>query len=312
MGKIKDLSGNKFSRLTAIEFKKVKNHRAQWLCKCDCGNYCVANADALQSGKKKSCGCLQIETYKRAKTSTHKLTNTRLYRIWAHIKSRCYSESNERYSDYGGRGIIMDENWKNDFMSFYNWAINNGYSDKLTIDRIDNNKGYSPDNCKWSTCREQCNNRRSNRLVTYNNKTQCLMEWSKELDIPYYTLQNRLDAGWQIDKAFTEKTKVSLYTYNGKSQRLNEWAKELGIDRRVLSNRINKLNWEIGRAFTQPIIKKEKDDKLYTFNGKSQTLKEWAKEYDIKYQTLVGRVYKHNWSIEKALTKQVRKWTTKK
>ena len=130
--------------------------------------------------------------------------NTRLYRIWANIKTRCYNSNTSVYKYYGARGIVVCEEWKNDFKKFYDWAMNNGYSDELTIDRIDNNGNYEPSNCRWVSIKTQCVNRRSNHIVTIGNETKTLSQWCDFYEINYQTVQDRLRRGWNCEKALKE------------------------------------------------------------------------------------------------------------
>lgn len=117
------------------------------------------------------------------------------------MKDRCNRVNCPAYKDYGGRGISICEEWLDNFESFYRWAISNGYSDTLTIDRIDNNKGYSADNCRWITRTKQCLNTRYNKFIEYNGKTQTLKEWADELNIPYHKTWRRLNRGWSFERA---------------------------------------------------------------------------------------------------------------
>lgn len=133
---------------------------------------------------------------------THGGTGTRLYRIWQNMKARCYRESARGYENYGGRGISICQEWKDDFLSFKNWAYSNGYNESLTIDRIDVNGDYSPNNCRWVTNKEQQNNRRDNRIYEYGRKTLTLSQWSELLGINYKTLEKRIE-NWGVDKAIT-------------------------------------------------------------------------------------------------------------
>lgn len=117
------------------------------------------------------------------------------------MKSRCYNITSDRYNDYGGRGIIVCDEWKNDFQEFYNWAMDNGYQDELTIDRIDVNGNYGPDNCRWISMKEQSRNKRNNRLYTINGETYCLIDWCERLNLNYNSMIARLNRGWPIEKA---------------------------------------------------------------------------------------------------------------
>ena len=114
-----------------------------------------------------------------------KFAHLRIHETWSGMKSRCMNPNDTRYSDYGGRGITVCDEWKNDFFAFYKWAMANGYSDDLTIDRIDNEKGYSPDNCRWASAQDQARNRRSNINITIGNATKTLAEWCEIFEMPY-------------------------------------------------------------------------------------------------------------------------------
>lgn len=199
-----DLTGQKFNRLVVIgRAENNKNGKAVWICQCECGNYCKATTGGLKTGNNQSCGCLHKETFSNKK---HGKRNTRLYRIYAHMKCRCYDANNKDYMDYGGRGISVCDEWLNDFDSFYRWAIKNGYKDELTIERMNVDGNYEPTNCTWATRAEQCNNKRSNILITFGKKTQNLKQWSDELGTSYTKLYQRLYVrGWSVEKAFTTK-----------------------------------------------------------------------------------------------------------
>ncbi len=137
------------------------------------------------------------------------MTKTRLFGIWAKMKQRCYNPNNPKFPIYGAEGKMICDEWQH-FEPFYTWAMANGYQDNLTIDRIDNSKGYSPDNCRWTTVKEQANNRRTCRIVEYNGKSQTIKQWSEELGIGYHTLIYRFNKGWSADEAFT--TPVGTHT----------------------------------------------------------------------------------------------------
>lgn len=155
LGKYKNLTGQKFGRLTVIgKGSKTKSGKITWKCKCDCGNMVCVVTQHLKSGHSLSCGCFNKQRIKEHFT-THGATHTRLYSIWKSMKTRCYNNKSKAYPYYGGKGISVCEEWKNSFQAFQEWALNNGYSDDLTLDRIDSDLGYNPYNCRWATWHEQ-------------------------------------------------------------------------------------------------------------------------------------------------------------
>lgn len=162
--KSKDLTGQRFGRLVVVE--RVQNHgknmQARWLCKCDCGNETTALSDNLKRGNVTSCGCYRKEKTAEYKT-IHGMNRTRLHRIWLGMKNRCCNPNNHSFQYWGARGITVCEEWKNNFQTFYDWAMSNGYADNLSIDRIDVNGNYCPENCRWATTHEQRINQRRNK-----------------------------------------------------------------------------------------------------------------------------------------------------
>lgn len=174
MPKFRDLTGQRFGLLTAknpIITTSSNRTRVKWICKCDCGNKIIVIASNLTSGHTKSCGCLNSKlTIKRNKiiAASHHGSRERLYGVWHGMKARCNNPNNKRYSQYGGRGIKLCSEWNDDYSAFRTWALKNGYDPnapkgKCTIDRINNDLGYSPENCRWITNDEQQKNKR-NRL----------------------------------------------------------------------------------------------------------------------------------------------------
>ena len=177
MAKFIDLTGQRFGRLVAIERKGVNSSgHITWLCRCDCGSEAVIASDSLICGRTKSCSCLNNEILKKNAT-THGQYNSRLYAVWINMKGRCYNHNNNRYYRYGSRSITVCDEWRNDFAKFYEWAMANGYDEnaprgQCTIDRIDNDKGYSPDNCRWVDMKTQRNNRSDSRKENRNERYQ--------------------------------------------------------------------------------------------------------------------------------------------
>ena len=203
-----DLTGKKFGKLEVIGVHDTGSRKTYYVCQCDCGNVKVVRADSLISGATKSCGCTKKEQDKTNLTANHrhKMSGTRIYETWQDMKRRCYNKQNVRYDRYGGRGITVCEEWLNNFQSFYDWAIRNGYSDDLTIDRIDNDGNYEPSNCRWSTVKEQCNNRSSNINITIGNATKSLMSWCEIFNVDYKKVHARYQRnGYEsIDRLFND------------------------------------------------------------------------------------------------------------
>lgn len=197
MPNFKNLTGEKFGRLTVIGVSRKaesgNRERYYWRCKCDCGNEKEVRTDCLTNGLVKSCGCLKKDQDKinLTKYHKHKLSHTKLWDTYYGMKSRCYDKTDKRYSDYGGRGIEICPEWLENFENFVSWSLENGFDDNLQIDRIDNDSGYSPRNCRWISIKENCRNRRSNVMIEYQGKMITLVELSEILNIPYKTAYSK-------------------------------------------------------------------------------------------------------------------------
>lgn len=208
----KDIIGLKFNRLTVLELhhkvQKFKKNGSRggyieyYLCKCDCGKETIIEKWHITSGRTKSCGCIQKESTSNL-FSTHHLSKHQLYNTWCKMKERCYKPICKAYPNYGGRGIKVCDEWKNNFQNFYDWALSNGYKEDLTLDRIDVNGNYEPLNCRWISQKQQCNNKRTNFYITIYNRTQTLKEWCEEKDLNYSAVQARISRGWTIEDAMT-------------------------------------------------------------------------------------------------------------
>lgn len=204
----KDLSGKKFGRLTALDYFR-KGNRIYWNCICECGNISKVQSSKLLSGAIISCGCYKEEHSKDIGevNKTHSKSNTRLYKIYQQMIARCYKEYSSKYSTYGARGINVCDEWlgENGFVNFYNWAMDNGYRDNLTIDRKDNNGNYCPQNCRWATAKEQANNTRSTVFLTYRGETKSASEWAEITGIRQGTLTRRKRDGWTDEQCIETK-----------------------------------------------------------------------------------------------------------
>lgn len=202
-----DLTGHRYGRLTVIEYAgRAKNGKmCLWRCVCDCGKEIVTQGNSLRSGNTKSCGCYCKEVISRHWGIKYEESGKRICSIHGTMMKRCYNKNSISYPNYGGRGITVCEEWsgKGGIRKFYDWAMANGYSDDLTLDRIDNDGNYCPENCKWSTRTEQSRNRRSAVLITYNGETHNIKDWSDITGIKYSTLRQRVVADWDIDKMLT-------------------------------------------------------------------------------------------------------------
>ncbi len=213
-----DLVGKRFERLVVVRYITAddregfshKKDPRRWLCKCDCGNELRLRTEQLLEGKAKSCGCYVKEIFhnQTIKNTTHGLKGSRLYRIWNNMKDRCYNEKCKDYLNYGGRGIKVCEEWICSFKEFYDWSINNGYSDNLSIDRIKIDGYYEPSNCRWTTNKIQCRNRRNNLLLEYKGQTKSLAEWCEELNLDYHLVHDRLWKKWSVERAFETPKKI--------------------------------------------------------------------------------------------------------
>ena len=205
-----DLTGKRFGKLVVLKraesaVSKSGKTRGRWLCKCDCGNTKIILTDSLTGGKAKSCGCYNLECIKNRATK-HGMTGKRICVEWSSMKSRCFNKNNKSYMRYGGRGITVCEEWLGDngFENFYEWAINNGYEDSLTIERKDVNGNYCPENCCWIPANEQAKNRRSTlRIKDKSGIERYAMDIAEENGLPMNIVIARKSNGWDLEKALS-------------------------------------------------------------------------------------------------------------
>ena len=184
-----NIAGETFGYLTVIgrDISSVGERNSKWICLCKCGKETIATRSSLITGHTTSCGCKAFES----RNSTHGMSKTRIYSIWNGMKTRCHAKRGTNAHLYANKGITVCPEWENDFVAFFDWAMANGYADNLTIDRIDNGKGYSPDNCRWITIEEQQSNKTTNVLVEYKGKKYCLRQLCLEIGFPYKTAHRR-------------------------------------------------------------------------------------------------------------------------
>lgn len=198
--------GDKYGKLSVISELAQKGSIRIFSCECDCGEVVSVRLGNLRSRDTQSCGCLQKERASISCTK-HGLAKTTLYRRWAHMIGRCSNPNDARYKLYGGRGISVCVEWL-DFNNFNEWAISNGYEDKLTIDRKDNDEGYYPINCRWVTWKVQQNNRRNNRNIVHKGLRMTLQQWSEKTGIMSGTILGRLNNGWSVCDALEKGVRI--------------------------------------------------------------------------------------------------------
>lgn len=198
--KARDLFGKIFGSLTAVSRDFGRKNAVYWNCLCECGEKSCVTRSNLVSGATKSCGCLS-KKMSSERLRTHGMTLTRPFKIWDGIKQRCLNPKHLKYSSYGGRGITLPEKWLT-FDGFWE-DMQEGYRDDLTIDRIDNNIGYSKENCRWASMLVQSNNKRNNRFLEFDGKKLTVAQWARETGIKSVTIRARLQKGFNVEEALT-------------------------------------------------------------------------------------------------------------
>lgn len=272
-----DLVGQRFGKLQVIEYAGTKTYKngnkfSQWLCRCDCGRTKIAIGTNLKRGVTTSCGCVVKEATRNRKQRApkHGFHGERLYNVWKGMKQRCGSLN----KNYGGRGIEVCEEWRNDYLSFRKWALENGYDKdakrgECTLDRIDFNGNYCPENCRWVNQKAQMNNTRNNKMVFYGGELKTLDDWERIIGINHKLLYERIFIyGMNVEEAFTKsvgpnnakfKSRYRLVEYNGDTRSVNEWAELYGFNPDTLWARLFRLNWNVEMALTEP-IKRHKEN----------------------------------------------------
>lgn len=311
--------GQKFNRLTVIGIVRDRDvssrSRIRWKLRCDCGKEIVTTPFLVASGDQKSCGCLSAELARNRMTK-HGESHTRLFNIWANMRDRCNNAKNKRYDRYGGRGISVCKEWENDYISFANWARENGYKDDLTIDRIDVNGNYEPSNCRWANMKTQQRNRSNNHMVTIDGETKALAEWCEIYGNNLPLVSNRIsNMGWDEETAIKTpsggvganqttfhpelKRKVVEPKYHaekryveidGEKMTLKAACEMLGMPYKAVHLRITRRGWPVERALSEPI------------HENADSLKSKCEKSGLGYATVCYRIRKLGWDEEKALT----------
>ena len=199
-----NLAGQRFGRLVVID-RATEMPGVWWYCICDCGKRKKIRSSQLRYGSVKSCGCLRDEMRAEHNKPRHGDTGTRLYSIWRGMKKRCYQPTSAGYKNYGGRGITVCDEWISSYESFRDWALANGYTDELTLDRKDSNGNYNPSNCRFASYIDQENNRRNCHYIEMNGVKLTVAQWARITNTPPSTLKNRI-----ASKGEREAVKISL------------------------------------------------------------------------------------------------------
>lgn len=208
--KFRDLTGLRFGRIYIVKYSHHYKGSIYWLCKCDCGNESIAKGTSLNYGSTKSCGCgsanqavKNCEKY-RNKIRVPSPYSRKLKDLFRNMNDRCYNNKNKRWKNYGGRGIKVCDQWRNNRRGFYSWAIKNGYSPSLQIDRIDVDGNYEPANCRFVDAITQMNNTTYNRFVDWMGQRKTVSEWARQLDVTPSAIAHRLNRGWSLDRVMTQ------------------------------------------------------------------------------------------------------------
>lgn len=244
-----DLTGMRFSRLLVLgEGGRSRTGVIMWDCLCDCGARRSVFGAALRSGNTKSCGCKKSEDTHR-RNITHGMSRSDLYAVWCSMKARCHRPSDADFHLYGGRGISVCDRWKNSFTAFV--SDMGPRPDGFSVERIDNQKGYSPGNCKWASSKEQSANRRVTRYLTFGGVSRPLLEWAALLGIKPCTIYQRLHGGASDEDALNTRNLRRRYiSHNGKEMSLAEWSAATGIRKGTIYQRL-RAGWSVDRALTR-------------------------------------------------------------
>jgi hypothetical protein len=297
MGKFvaKDRVGERYGRLVVLELShKGKSGHYYWKCQCDCGNVVVVSGSHLGSGHTQSCGCLKVESISRVSKS-HGLSKTSTYYVWKCARQRCKNSNNKEYSNYGGRGITFCKRWDN----YENFLEDMGERPEgMEIDRIDVNGNYEPENCRWTTSKENQRNRTNNHLITYRGETKCLAAWAEEYEIDYNILSQRVNRdNMSFEEAISGKyfrVKRLAVDVNGNTYPVDVLVKMLNLTRikitEFLRNNSTRLEdlvlYSQGGYFNKPEVVTDPID------GESLLMKDILKKYGISYGLYRYRVKK--------------------
>lgn len=302
--------GDRFGKLTVIRevepnITPCGTKQRKFLCRCECGNEVVRLRSTLVNGAKSSCGCEPLPIAKLNKKYESGTTDSYLYTTWCGMRQRCNNPNSSSYPRYGGRGISVCDEWNNDFLAFKKWAKENGARKGLTIDRINNDGDYCPDNCRWADLIVQANNKRTNRIITYNGESHTVMEWSRLTGIQEGTIRSRLDKyGCTIGQALGfeeyEVQKSHLVEYNGEIHTISEWGRITGISPMLIGHRIAQYGFSVGEALGFVEHDYKAKPKSITYQGETHNLTEWGEITGLSRRSIANRL-KNGCSVAQSL-----------
>lgn len=289
MNERESLIGRRFGRLTV----KEKLEGSDYLCVCDCEGTIIVSESDLLNKKVRNCGCYSSS---KSTAPTPEYTNDRAFKVWKAIIERCYIPSHKNYSYYGGKGIRVCDEWLNDYLKFKDFLYKNGYDEdapfgECTVDRIDNSKGYCPENCRIVSMKFQSLNKSSNHIVTYKGKRMTVTEAAELNGLTNSTVFSRLDRGWNMKKALeTPLVEICMYKADGKTMSIREWADYLGATYSIIKGRLKTRTmqeivdeWKLNNNDIQA---GDYSVKYETVNGEAHPRKYWANLIGINEATL--------------------------
>lgn len=288
--------GKRFGRLIVIrENGKAKNGSLMYLCECDCGNFITVRGISLRNGDCKSCGCLRKEISSKG-NSTHGHSNERLFNVWRCMIRRCYDVNHSSYHRYGGRGIKICDNWLNNYESFKNFMLDNGYPEdagsyEYSIDRLNNDGNYEPSNCRVVTAKIQSLNKSNNHRVSFKGEEMTITEAAQKCGLTNKQVFNRIDKGWDIKRALTQPlTQAHIYLASGQKHTISEWAKIMGVTDAVIRGRLKTHTMQqIYDEYTGNNNRIEVNDftvKYETADNITMNRRDWSKKLGITDTTL--------------------------
>lgn len=273
--------GRRFNQLVVIGFVHKKG-AWHWVCRCDCGVEITTLAGNVKQGRSKSCGCVGRKKATQQLTK-HGMSGTRLYNTWQNMKARCHNPKNSWYDDYGGRGIVVCPEWRDCPDVFMEWALATGYKDDLSIERIDVNGSYSPDNCEWIPMKKQAWNRRNSFMVRYKGEEKCVAEWCQLLELDEKVVRSRLQRGKSVEDAFTTPVERP-------EDSIAEQCRERGLNYHTIMSRINIYGMSVDEALDTPVVPKE------------NSLRAKCTRAGMNYNTVKQRINAYGWTEEDALS----------